>query len=60
MYKLEEHRFEGCSAAFESLRMDDLAHCAQPISGASLMYAGYTLPRMAGDYSSAQLLFVRQ
>ena len=52
VYELKEVFFEGNPGApVEAGRL---------FSGSSLMYAGFTLPQLYGDYPCAQLLFVRR
>ena len=54
MYELREVRFDGCASAPGS------AEARRLYSGSGLMYAGWTLPLLYGDYPCAQLLFVRR
>ena len=58
-YRLAEVCFEGRQTVLESARLDGKAAAGRVISGAALMYAGYALPPMQGDYPSVQLLFAR-
>lgn len=59
-YRVEESFCDGCEVVLESIHMSEPVHKKHRISGSSLMYAGYTLPAMQGDYPCLQLLFVRQ
>ena len=52
-YSVGELHCDGCELTLEGCK-DRL------ISGSSLMYAGYTLPLMRGDYPCVQMLFVRR
>ena len=60
IYGVGEFRFDGCVGAPELARFDAREQKDFEISGGSLMYAGYTLPRMFGDYPCAQILFERR
>ena len=59
LYRLEEVCFEGRRIVLESARLDHATAMERVFSGVSLMYAGYTIPPMQGDYPSVQLLFSR-
>lgn len=56
-YRLKEVVFEGCDSRLRSIRMEQEQMLERTYSGSSLMYAGFTLPQMRGNYPSAQLLF---
>ena len=56
-YRLSEYHIEGQRIVLESARLDRASATERVLTGASLMYAGYTLPPLQGDYPSAQLLF---
>lgn len=59
-YRLEEIHFEGCKAVLPgSVRLNEANLLNRVFTGAGLMYAGYTLPPMQGDFPSVQLLFTR-
>ena len=58
-YRLSEVHLEGRRVVLESAHLDEVAATERVLTGASLMYAGYTLPPLQGDYPSAQLLFER-
>jgi len=58
-YRLSEFHIEGQRIVLESARLDRASATERVLTGASLMYAGYTLPPLQGDYPSAQLLFTR-
>ncbi len=58
-YRLAEIFAEGLVNAPEYRCLDGAAAEDRVLSGASLMYAGYTLPPLPGDYPSVQLLFTR-
>ena len=59
-YGVGEFRFDGCVGAPVLARLDAREHKDLEISGGSLMHAGFTLPRMFGDYPCAQILFERR
>ncbi len=52
LYAPGEWEFSGNAAALTE-------RAAEPLTGAALMYAGYTLPPMAGDYPGVQMLWKR-
>ncbi len=56
-YRLSEYHIEGQRIVLESARLDRASATERVLTGASLMYAGYTLPPLQGDYPSAQLFF---
>ena len=58
-YRLSEVCVEGRVSGAQPHRLEeaDVLECA--FSGTGLMYAGYTLPPLPGDYPGVQLLFTR-
>lgn len=56
-YRLEEVHFDGCHMVLESIHMSEEVQKAHIFSGSSLMYAGFTLPQMFGDFPCVQMHF---
>lgn len=56
-YRLAEYHVEGQRTVLESARLDRASATERVLTGATLMYAGYTLPPLQGDYPSAHLFF---
>ncbi|MBR2699157.1 MAG: alpha-galactosidase [Clostridia bacterium] len=59
MYKIDEVCCEGCVNPSMDMPLDGAALEGRVLSGASLMYAGFTLPPLMGDYPGAQVSFIR-
>ena len=59
LYRVESLRIYGTTSTPENGAADADAYAGAVYSGSTLMYAGYTLPRMVGDFPSVQLHLVR-
>ena len=57
-YVIQEQHFGGCHAPQDSIPISEDAR-AHIYSGSALMYAGYSMPLIFGDYPSVQLHFIR-
>ena len=59
-YVVDRQEFFGCDVPGDRIPMGDSSKTKQSYSGTVLMYGGYVLPQMFGDYPSVQIYLKKE
>ena len=57
---VDRQEFFGCDIPKDRIPMGDSGKTKQSYSGTVLMYGGYVLPQMFGDYPSVQIYLKKE